>query len=61
MLDSEVVAPPFLISVLDGIERSASVSGGFNPPYAFDRRLLGPQIRSGLCEVEKHFYKPKLI
>jgi hypothetical protein len=53
------VAPPFLISVLDGAEWSALHLGHFTPGenlpwYSLDRRLGGPQGRSGRCGEEKN-------
>jgi hypothetical protein len=57
------VAPPLLISALDGGKWSASRPGcSFPPPpptekrprYPLDRRLGVPQSRSGLYGVEKN-------
>jgi hypothetical protein len=48
------IAPPFLASALDGDECSASLPAALLPRklprYALDRRLDGPQSRSGRCE-----------
>jgi hypothetical protein len=43
----------FLTSALAGDEWSASRPGRFNPPYPLDKRLGGPQSRSGKREEEK--------
>jgi hypothetical protein len=49
--ESEGMAPPFLISGLDGGEWLASSPGRFtrgkNHRYPLDRRMGGPQSRSG--------------
>jgi hypothetical protein len=52
-------APPFLTSALDGGEWSASGPGHFTPgetpqvPTGLDRRVGGPQSRSGAMEKRK--------
>jgi hypothetical protein len=50
---------PIWISALDGCEWSASrhclFSSGKDPRYPLDRRLGGPQSRSGLCGEEWNF------
>jgi hypothetical protein len=56
---NEGIAPPFLTSPLDGGEWTASRPYRFtprekSPKYALDRRLSGPQSRSGRCGVEKN-------
>jgi hypothetical protein len=48
----------FLTSVLAGSERSAPhtdqfTPGGKSPRYPLDRRMVGPQIRSGQSGEEK--------
>jgi hypothetical protein len=53
------IAPPFLTSALDGDEWSASRPGRFTlrgncPRYPLDRRLGGPQSRSGHYGEEKN-------
>jgi hypothetical protein len=54
------IAPPFLTSTLDGGEWSASRPGSFirrekAARYPLDRRLGGPQSRSGRRGEEKSF------
>jgi hypothetical protein len=48
----------FLPSALDGSEWSASCPGRFTPWYPLDRRLSGPQSRSGRRGEEKNSQPP---
>jgi hypothetical protein len=64
-LRSGGMAPPFLTSVLDGCEWSASrpchyTRGKRAPRYPLDRRLGGPHIQSGRCGEEKNLALPGL-
>jgi hypothetical protein len=52
---SEGKAQPFLTSALDGDEWSASGPCRFAPGNPSDRRLGGPQRRSGCCGENKNF------
>jgi hypothetical protein len=59
VLKSGGIASEFLASSLDGCGWSASRLGRFilqgkNPRYPLDRRLGGPQSRSGRCGLEKN-------
>jgi len=53
----EVEFHAFLTSVLEGVEQSNSSPGLFTPGekarYSLDRRLGGPQSRSGRSDEEK--------
>jgi hypothetical protein len=58
---SASIAPLFLTSEIGGREWSVSWLGRFNPQgesplYALDRRLGGPQCRSGPSEGKKNFF-----
>jgi hypothetical protein len=48
------IAPPFLTSALDGGEWLASRPCPFTPQYILDRRLGGPESRSGRYGEEKN-------
>jgi hypothetical protein len=57
------MALPFLTSVLDGGECSASRPGRFTPgerasQYPMDRRLGGPKCQSGLYGEERNLLPP---
>jgi hypothetical protein len=58
------IAPPILTSTLGRGEWSASRPGHFtsgkNLRYTLDKRLGGPQNRSGRCAVEKKMFLPLL-
>jgi hypothetical protein len=59
MWGSGGIAPPFLTSALHGAEWSTSRPGPSileekSPRYPLDRRLGGPQSRSGRCGVDKN-------
>jgi hypothetical protein len=60
MWGSGGIAPPFLISALDGREWPASrpgrIASGETAPgtHPLNRRLGGPQSRSGRCGEEKN-------
>jgi hypothetical protein len=50
------MASPFFTSVLDGNGQlhASLYPRGRNPRHELDRRLGGPQSRSGRCEVERN-------
>jgi hypothetical protein len=50
---SKDIAPPFLTSVLDRGEWSASSFGRTAPLYPLDRRPAGPQNQTEFCGEEK--------
>jgi hypothetical protein len=57
--ESGGIAPPFLTSALDEGEWSVSrpglfIPGEIDPRYPLDRRLVGPDNRSGRYEEEKN-------
>jgi hypothetical protein len=59
---SEGIAPPFLTSALDGsgeLHTPAALPLGEEPPqYPLNKRLSGPQSRSGRCGEQKNHALP---